>query len=98
MGYGFGQDKTLKEYTLSEEDGFSTTYRVFGRDGSSLSLFTQDLRRFCTEHRRAIDCHLINAEEIILVWTSDSPEYFPQLVDLAMGIVSKVLEPAHQIN
>ncbi|AFM27397.1 hypothetical protein [Desulfomonile tiedjei] len=98
LSYGFGQDKTLKEYTLSEEDDFSTTYRVFGRGGSSLSIFTQDLRRFCMEHRRAIDCLLINAEEMILVWTSDSPEYFPHLVDLAMGIVSRVLGPAQQIN
>jgi hypothetical protein len=95
---GFGQDKTLKEYTLSEEDSFSTTYRVFGRGSSSLSIFTQDLRRFCVEQRRSIDCLLINAEEMILVWTSDSPEYFPQLVDLATAIVSKVLDPAQQID
>lgn len=96
--YGFGQDKTLKEYTLSEEDDSSTTYRVFGRGSSSLSIFIQDLRRFCMEHRGAIDCLLINAEEMILVWTSDRPEYFPQLVDLATGIVSKILDPAKQTN
>ncbi|MBI5252655.1 MAG: hypothetical protein HY912_24430 [Desulfomonile tiedjei] len=90
--YGFNLDKSLKEYTFPNEGKFSASYAVFARKGSPPWTFTPELRSFCTEHRHEIDCLSINEKDIVLVWTDKSPERFPQLVDLAFGIASRLLE------
>jgi hypothetical protein len=88
--YGFGHDKRFKEYEPDEESDFSIVYGVFGEESASLSVLTPALRRFCVDHGREIDCVMISEKEMILVWTSDNPQYFPQLADLALGIVARV--------
>lgn len=92
--YGYGLDKTLKEYSLAHESAFSGSYALFGRHGEPPWIFTPELRRFCVEHRSQIDCLMLQEKNIILVWADKSPDRFPQLLNLATGIATRLLESA----
>ncbi len=94
--YGFQQDKALKEYTVPREDGFSLSYALFSRGGSFPWVFTPELQRFCVEHRRELDCLIMNNKDLMLIWAEKSPERFPKLIDLAFGIASRLLEAVPQ--
>jgi hypothetical protein len=92
LSTGLSMNETLKEYDFPEEQGFSSVYSLFGRKGSPPWVFTPDIRRFCLEHLREMDSLFVNEKELILIWSDKSPDRFPQLVELAVGIATKFVE------
>ncbi len=89
---GFRTNDSFRQFRFPREPEFSGSYALFGHGGFAPWFFTQDLRQFCVDHLREIDCVWVNEDEVVILWVDKEPDRFGDLVDLALGLASRLAE------
>jgi hypothetical protein len=89
---GFRASDIFRQFRFPHEKDFSGCYALFGRGGFAPWIFTPDLRQFCMDHRKEIDCVWVNEHEVVVLWVDSDPNRFHELVNLGLGIASRLAE------
>ncbi len=97
---GFGMTPTLREYDFPQDKDFCRAFILFGHSAAPPWIFTPEVRRFCVRHQREIDSVVIGEKNLVLVWTDKNPDRFPRLLEIAVGMMTRLLDnvpaPQHQ--
>jgi hypothetical protein len=89
---GFRLSKTFRQFKFPHESGFSGCYALFGKGGFAPWIFTPDLRDYVMDHRKEIDCVWVNEDEVVILWVDRNPDRFGELIDLGLGIASRLAD------
>lgn len=87
---GFRESDIFRQFRFPHEREFSGCYGLFGRGGFAPWVFTPELRQFCMDHRKEIDCVWVNEGEVVVLWVDRDPDRFGELVKLTLGIASRL--------
>jgi hypothetical protein len=88
--HGFRLSDTFREYQFPNEQDFEDRYALFGRDAFAPWSFPSELRKYCVDHSKEIDCIWANKDQVVLLWVDHDPDRFEELIHLTVDIASQL--------